>query len=72
MNILDETNKTLAEEVQHKNDQKERIHKLEEEKLILNTELECTKRELNEKNNDLNNERTKLDNSIRTEQVSFI
>jgi hypothetical protein len=58
--------------VQHKNDQKERIHKLEEEKLILSTELECSKRELNEKNNDLNNERTKLDNSIRTEQVSFI
>ncbi len=41
---------------------------MEEEKLVLQTEFDCLKRELNEKANDLSNERSKLENSIRLEQ----
>jgi hypothetical protein len=35
---------------------------------VLNTELECLKRELSDKSNDLNNEREKADSLIRSEQ----
>ncbi len=66
--IKDETNRVLSEEFKQKSDQTKHMQKLEEEKLVLTTEYECLKRELVEKANDLNSERTKLDNSIRTEQ----
>ena len=54
--------------MKQKTDQAKQLQKLEEEKLVLTTEYECLKRELTEKSNDLNNERTKLDTTIRTEQ----
>lgn len=53
-----------------KNDFKERIMKLDQEKALMNVELECLKRELNEKSKDLNKERSKIENYIRHEQVS--
>ena len=54
-----------------KNADKEKILKLEHEKVLLNTEFDCLKRELNEKSKELSKERCKLENSIRQEQVSF-
>ena len=60
----DETNRVLSEEFQEKKDQLKLLQKLEEEKLILQTEFDCLKRELNEKSIDLNNERNKLENNF--------
>jgi hypothetical protein len=46
------------------------MESLEQEKQMLNKEIEFIKRELEKKNNDLNNERTKIEDFIRAEQVS--
>lgn len=51
-----------------KNNQFERLQKLEEERVVINKELEWTKKELSEKSAELNNERSKLENLIRNEQ----
>ena len=48
------------------------IHRLDEDKLVLSTECECLKRELNEKSAELSRERQKFDEVIRSEQVSRI
>jgi hypothetical protein len=66
--LKDETNRVLSEEFQEKKDQTKLLQKMEEEKLVLQTEFDCLKRELNEKSNELGNERSKLENSIRIEQ----
>lgn len=59
----------LTQEVNTKTDFRIKNEHLEEEKRLLNKELECLKRELNDKTYDLNSERTKLENLIRAEQV---
>jgi hypothetical protein len=68
----DETNKILSEEVKIKNDQYDRLTKLEEERPVLNKELECIRKELSEKTTELNSERSKLEEMIRSEQVNLI
>ena len=59
----------LDKELQMKNNEISRYLKLEEDKRLLSGEIEWLKRELNSKSSDLNNERTKLDELIRVEQV---
>lgn len=54
-----------------KKEELSKIHRNEEELLVKTTELDCLKRELQEKTNELNKEREKLESSIRSEQVSF-
>ena len=49
--------------------EKEKTAKIEQEKALLNVELECLKREMNEKTKELGKERTKIENMIRHEQV---
>jgi hypothetical protein len=51
-----------------KNDLNEKLRQIESEKAILSTEIDCLKRELREKSSELNIERIKLDNLIRSEQ----
>lgn len=55
-----------------KKEELSKIHRNEEELLVKTTELDCLKRELQEKTNELNKEREKLESSIRSEQVSFL
>ena len=59
----------IAAELDVKTDQKEKLQHTEEELLVARTELECLKRELNEKNKSITVERAKLEDLIRTEQV---
>ena len=59
----------IAAELDVKTDQKEKLQHTEEELLVARTELECLKRELNEKNKSISVERAKLEDLIRTEQV---
>jgi hypothetical protein len=66
----DETNRMLTTELNTNTEHRLKIVQLEEEKLVLNKELDCLKRELSEKSADLNSERTKLENLIRAEQVT--
>lgn len=54
-----------------KKEELSKIHRNEEELLVKTTELDCLKRELQEKTNELNKEREKLEVSIRSEQVRF-
>ena len=48
---------------------KAKTQKLDEELLICKTELDCLRRELAEKSNELTSERTKSEGYIRGEQV---
>jgi regulator of replication initiation timing len=59
----------LSEEVKIKNDQYDRLTKLEEQTPVLNKELECIRKELGDKTTELNVAREKLENIIRSEQV---
>ncbi|CAF0817787.1 unnamed protein product [Brachionus calyciflorus] len=65
---LNETNRMLSSELNTNTEHRLKIVQLEEEKLVLNKELDCLRRELSDKTTDLNNERTKLENLIRTDQ----
>ena len=58
----------MNEDLKLKNNLNEKIRQIEEEKIIFSTEIDCLKRELNEKSNELNNERNKFDGLIRSEQ----
>jgi phage-related minor tail protein len=53
-------------------EQTEKMQVSEEEKKLINKELECLKRELTEKAQELNNERLKVENLIRNEQVLIL
>lgn len=53
-------------------EQTEKMQVSEEEKKLINKELECLKRELNEKAQELSNERLKVENLIRNEQVLIL
>lgn len=68
---IDETNRILTSELNTNTEHRLKIVQLEEEKLVINKELDCLRRELADKSTDLNNERTKLENLIRTEQVEI-
>jgi hypothetical protein len=61
----------LSEEVKIKNDQYDRLAKLEEERPVLNKELECIQKELSEKTAELHSQRTRLEEIIRSEQVTL-
>jgi hypothetical protein len=52
-----------------KNDQKEKLKRLEDELLASKTDLEKLKNEIFEKTNELNLEKAKLDTSIKSELV---
>ena len=60
----------MAKENEVKLNEKNKLMKMEQEKALLNVEVECLKREMNEKNKELNKERSKIENMIRHEQVS--
>ncbi len=59
----------MAKENDIKLSEKEKTAKVEQEKALLNVELECLKREMSEKTKELSKERTKIENMIRHEQV---
>jgi hypothetical protein len=69
--ISDENNAILANENGIKMIEKDKINKLEQEKALLNVEVECFKREMTEKNKELSKERSKIENMIRHEQVNL-
>lgn len=54
-----------------KSDQKSKLEATDNELLVAKTELDCLKRELNEKNVIMNSERAKLEDLIRTQEVSL-
>lgn len=68
--MKDETNKTLSSELNSRVEQKDKMQHCEEEKKLLAKEVDCLKRELNDKSKELNNERSRVENLIRNEQVS--
>ncbi len=72
IHLKDETNRILAAELEIKTEQKEKSQRTEEELLVARTELECLKRELNEKTKVINTERAKYEELIRTEEVTII
>ena len=67
-----ETNKSLSNELAARVEQTEKMQVSEEEKKLINKELECLKRELTEKAQELTNERLKVENLIRNEQVLIL
>ena len=66
---LNETNRTIAGELEVKCEQKEKLQQSEEELVKTRTELECTRRELVDKNVVIGEERAKLEQLIRSQEV---
>lgn len=48
------------------------VKTLEQDRIRLQTELDLVKRDLEERNRELQKERTRIENMIRQEQVSFL
>lgn len=68
---LNETNRTIAGELEVKCEQKEKLNEAEQMLVQARTELECTKRELAEKNGVIGEERAKLEELIRSQEVNI-
>ena len=69
MDPLDKTNQTLSNELNNKLELKDKSERTDNELQRTKTELEYLKRDIVEKTNDLNTERTRLETLIRNEQV---
>lgn len=59
----------ISSELEVKCEQKGKLQRTEEELLVARTELDCLKRELTEKTNLVNAERSKLEELIRSQEV---
>lgn len=68
-----EKSKIQLEQIVEEKFKAEQVFKsLEQDRIRLETELDLVKRELDEKNRDLNKERTRIENFIRQEQVRLV